>query len=144
LNSNPRHFGSFTFISVFLQNHICLSQSVQVAGAAWWAAMRIMAGVGDLVQRISAGRTGRVLDGWTIERSGDVVCGLYRAHEDENREFLGLASKPRSTVCEWFNLKTTWTVLSGLASKPVAPVFSGLASKLVATVSPGLASKSMA
>ena len=33
------------------------------------------------------------------------------------------------TVCEWFGLKTTWTV------------FTGLASKLVATVSPGLASK---
>jgi hypothetical protein len=33
------------------------------------------------------------------------------------------------TVCEWFGLKTTRTV------------FTGLASKLVATVSPGLASK---
>jgi hypothetical protein len=43
--------------------------------------------------------TGRVLGGWTIERSGDAVCGLHRAREDEEREFLGLASKPRSTVC---------------------------------------------
>jgi hypothetical protein len=58
------------------------------------------------------------------------------------------------TVCEWFGLKTTQTVFtglasklmatvfSGLASKPAATVFSSLASKLVATVSPGLASKS--
>jgi hypothetical protein len=38
-------------------------------------------------------------------------------------------------------LKHVVTVLSGLASKPVAMVFSSLASKLVATVSPGLASK---
>jgi hypothetical protein len=69
------------------------------------------------------------------------------------------------TVCEWFYLKTTQTVLagldtkpmatvfgglsskpavtvfSGLTSKPVATVFSSLASKLAATVSPGLASK---
>jgi hypothetical protein len=57
------------------------------------------------------------------------------------------------TVCEWFGLKTTWTVsaslaskpaatvFTGLASKPVATVFAGLASKPVATVSPGLASK---
>jgi hypothetical protein len=45
------------------------------------------------------------------------------------------------TVCEWFGLKTSRTVFSGLASKPVATVFSSLASKLVATVSPGLASK---
>jgi hypothetical protein len=44
-------------------------------------------------------------------------------------------------VCEWFDLKTTYTVFTGLALKPVATVFSSLASKLVATVSPGLASK---
>jgi hypothetical protein len=62
-------------------------------------------------------------------------------------------SKPMVTVCEWFGLKTTWTIFvglaskpvvtvsSGLASKPAVTVFSSLASKLVATVSPGLASK---
>jgi hypothetical protein len=55
--------------------------------------------------------------------------------------FLGLASKSRSMVCEWFGLKTTQTIFAGLASKPVATVFSSLASKLVAMVSPGLASK---
>jgi hypothetical protein len=44
-------------------------------------------------------------------------------------------------VCEWFGLKTTRTVFTGLASKPVATVFSCLASKLVPTVSPSLASK---
>jgi hypothetical protein len=56
-------------------------------------------------------------------------------------------------VCEWFGLKTTRTVFTGLASKPVATVSSGLtskpaatvffsfASKLVAAVSPGLTSK---
>jgi hypothetical protein len=70
-----------------------------------------------------------------------------------------------ATVCEWFGLKTTWTVFSSLvlklvamvsgslaskpavtvfssfASKLVATVFSSLTSKLVVTVSPGLASK---
>jgi hypothetical protein len=44
-------------------------------------------------------------------------------------------------VCEWFRLKTTQTVSTGLASKLAATVFSNLVSKLVATVSPGLASK---
>jgi hypothetical protein len=44
-------------------------------------------------------------------------------------------------VCKWFDLKTTRTVSSGLASKPAAAVFASLASKLVATVVPGLASK---
>jgi hypothetical protein len=44
-------------------------------------------------------------------------------------------------VCEWYGLKTTWTVFTGLNSKPVATVFAGMASKLVATVSSGLTSK---
>jgi hypothetical protein len=41
--------------------------------------------------------TGRVLGGWTIRRLIDAVCGLHRAQGDEESEFLGLASKPRST-----------------------------------------------
>jgi hypothetical protein len=43
--------------------------------------------------------------------------------------FVGLASKPVTTVS------------SGLASKPAATVFTSLASKLMVTISPGLASK---
>jgi hypothetical protein len=46
-------------------------------------------GVGDLVQRTGDGRTGRVLGGRTIGRSGDVVCGLHHACGDEERGFLG-------------------------------------------------------
>jgi hypothetical protein len=46
-----------------------------------------------------------------------------------------------ATVCEWFGLKTTQTISSGLASKPAVTVFAGLALKLVATVFPDLASK---
>jgi hypothetical protein len=38
------------------------------------------------------------------------------------------------TVCQWFDLKTTRTVFSGLASKPMATVSPGLASKPVAQV----------
>jgi hypothetical protein len=36
--------------------------------------------------------TGRVLSGRTIGRSGDIMCGMYRAQGDEERRFLGLAS----------------------------------------------------
>jgi hypothetical protein len=54
--------------------------------------------------------TNRVLDGRTIERLGDAVCDLYRAQGDDERGFLGLASRPRSTVSP------------DLASKPVATV----------------------
>jgi hypothetical protein len=62
---------------------------VQVAGAAWRAAMRIVIGVGDLVQRTRDSHTGRVLDGRVIERSGGAVFGLHRARGDEERGFLG-------------------------------------------------------
>jgi hypothetical protein len=54
--------------------------------------------------------TGWVLDGQTIERSGNTVCGLHHEHGDEERGFLGLASKPRSIVSP------------SLASKPVTTV----------------------
>jgi hypothetical protein len=50
--------------------------------------MRIVAGVGDLVQMTGDGHTGRILGGRAIERSGDTVCGLHRAHGDEERRFL--------------------------------------------------------
>jgi hypothetical protein len=66
-----------------------LSRGVQVAGAAWRAVMRIVVGVGDLVQRTGDGRTGQVLGGRAIERSGGVMCGLHRAHGDLERGFLG-------------------------------------------------------
>jgi hypothetical protein len=71
-----------------VENHVCLSRGVQVASAAWWAVMRIVAGVGDLVQRIGDGHTGRVLGDRAIERSGGAVCGLHRARGDEERGFL--------------------------------------------------------
>jgi hypothetical protein len=41
--------------------------------------MRIVAGVGDLVQRTKDDRTGRVLGGQTIGRSGDAMCGIHHA-----------------------------------------------------------------
>jgi hypothetical protein len=66
-----------------------LSRGVQVAGVAWHAVTRIVAGVGDIVHRIRDGRTGQVLSGRTIERSGGAVCGLHHAHGDEEHEFLG-------------------------------------------------------
>jgi hypothetical protein len=66
-----------------------LSRGVLVTGAAWRAAMRIVARVGDLVQRTRDGRTGRVLGGRAIERSDGVVCGLHFARGDEERGFLG-------------------------------------------------------
>jgi hypothetical protein len=44
-------------------------------------------------------------------------------------------------VSQWFGLKTTGTIFSGLASKSVATVFFGLALKPMVTVFSVLASK---
>jgi hypothetical protein len=93
-----------------------------VVGALWWVVTRIMTGVGDLVQRTEDGHTGRVLDGRTIRRSSDVVCGLHRARGDEECMFLGLASKPRLAVCQWFGLKTTRTVYQWFGLKTTRTV----------------------
>jgi hypothetical protein len=72
-----------------LKNRVCLSRSVQVAGAACRAAMRTVAGVGDLIQRTGDGRTCRIFGGRVVEMSDDVVCGLHRAREDDEHMFLG-------------------------------------------------------
>jgi hypothetical protein len=71
-----------------VENRAYLSRGMQVAGAAWRAAMRIVAGVGDLVQRIGDDRIGRVLGGQAIGRSSDTMCGLHYVRGDEKRRFL--------------------------------------------------------
>jgi hypothetical protein len=78
--------GTFCFIFILSlfrsENCVCLSRGVQVVGAAWRAATRIVAGVRDLVQRTGDGRTGQVLGGRAVERSGGAVCGLHLARGD--------------------------------------------------------------
>jgi hypothetical protein len=87
LNSNPGQFYFVFLLPLFRsENRVCLSRGVQVAGAAWRAAMSTVVGVGDLLQRTRDGHTGRVLSGRTVERSSGAL-------------------KPRSMVCEWFGLK---------------------------------------
>jgi hypothetical protein len=66
-----------------------LSRGVQVVSAAWHAATTIVVGIGDLVQRTEDGRTGQVLGGRMIERSGDTVCGPHSARGDEKHGFIG-------------------------------------------------------
>jgi hypothetical protein len=77
-----------TFCFVFLlslfrtKNRVGLSRGVQVAGAAGRAVTRTVTGVGDLVQRTGGGRTGQVLGGRAVKRSGGTVCGLHLACGD--------------------------------------------------------------
>jgi hypothetical protein len=80
---NPGRFHFFFLLPLFcLENRVYLSCGVQVIGATWRAVTRIVAGVGDLVQRTGDGRTGRVLGGQAVERSGGAVCGLHLARGD--------------------------------------------------------------
>jgi hypothetical protein len=65
---------------------------------------------------------GQILGGRTIEMLSDAVCGLHRAQGDEECEFLGLASKLRSTISP------------SLASKSVASGFPVWTSKPASTV----------
>jgi hypothetical protein len=69
-----------------------------------------------------------------IERSGDAVCELHHTEGGEERMFLGLASKSRSTVSPvwpqnrwlqflWFGLKITRSGFSVWASKPAAAIW---------------------
>jgi hypothetical protein len=46
----------FTFIFVRVENRVCLSRGVQVAGATWRAATGIVTGVGYLVQMTEDGQ----------------------------------------------------------------------------------------
>jgi hypothetical protein len=79
----------FSFIFVLFGESRLLVSWCAGGGAAWRAAMRIVVGVGDLVQRIEDDQTGRVLGGRAIERSGGAVYGLHRARGDKERGFLG-------------------------------------------------------
>jgi hypothetical protein len=61
LNSNLGYFIVLPLSLFHLENHVCLSRGVQVAGVVWRATTRIMAGVGDLMQRTDDGHTNRLL-----------------------------------------------------------------------------------
>jgi hypothetical protein len=92
LNSNPECFCfcfCFSLSLVRSENRVCLSRGVEEIDATWRAATWTVARVGDLLQRTRDGRTGRVLGGQAIERSGGIVCDLHRACGDEERGFLG-------------------------------------------------------
>jgi hypothetical protein len=118
MNSNLGHFGCFTYIFVSCENRVCLSRGVQVIGAAWRAAMRIMAGVGDRVQRT---RDGQVQVGYSTarrSRSRVILCAVCIVHEEMSS--VGLLVEPQSQG-QWF--------ISGFASKPLGWFVSGLATK---------------
>jgi hypothetical protein len=85
---NPGCFICFTFIFILFRESCLLVSWCAGGRCGLGSSDEDRAGVGDLVQRIRNDHTGRVLDDQTIGRSGDAVCGLHRAREDEERMFL--------------------------------------------------------
>jgi hypothetical protein len=106
-------------LSLFrLENRVCLSHGVQVAGAAWRVATRIVAGVGDLVQRTEDGQA--QVRYWVTGWSGGWVtpCAVCTVHEEMRS--VGFLLEPQNQGRRF---------ISGLASKPLGWFVSDLTSK---------------
>jgi hypothetical protein len=83
-----------------------LSHHVQVVGAAWWVATRIMAGVGDLVYRTE---DGQAYVGYSVagrSRGWVSLCAVCIVHEETRS----------AGVLVWLQ-KQGQQFVSGLASK---------------------------
>jgi hypothetical protein len=104
---NPGWFHFVFLLPLFhLENHICLSRGVQVAGASWRAVTRTVAGVGDLVQRTGmVAQVGYLVAGQS--RGRVAPCAVCTWHvetrstdfsvepQNQGRRFVsGLALKP--------------------------------------------------
>jgi hypothetical protein len=111
-------FPWFCYITfVHMENRVCLSRGVQVAGATWWAAMRIVAGVGDLVQRIRDDQA-QVRYSVAGQSGGRVTpCAIYTVHIETRR--AGFLVEPQNQCWQVFclGLKTDSSGLVILASK---------------------------
>jgi hypothetical protein len=70
------------------------------------------------------------------------VCGLHRAHGDEECGFLDWPQNQGQVISHWFGPQNRWQrFVSVLASKPAVTVYTGLTSKPVVMVSDSLGSK---
>jgi hypothetical protein len=72
----------YAIILFCVENHVCLSRGVQVAGVTWWVETRIMAGVGDLVPRTG---DGQAQVGYSVARRsrGRVTpCAVCTMHKE--------------------------------------------------------------
>jgi hypothetical protein len=93
-----------------------------------------MAEVGDLVQRTENGRTGQVLGGWAIERSGDTRGFLVEPQYQGLRVVSGLASKSfRRFSLVW--PQNRWRRVSWFGSQNRQLWFGDLGLKITATAS---------
>jgi hypothetical protein len=122
-------------LPIHVENRVCLSRGVQVIGAAWWVATRIMVEIRDLVQRTGDGQTqvGYLVVGRSRGRM--MLCAVCIVHkETRNVDFLvesqnqgrhfvsGLTSKPLGRVF-WFGSQNRQLRFGDLVLKIIATVF---------------------
>jgi hypothetical protein len=91
-----------------VENRVYLCRGVQVAGATWLAAMRTVAGVRDLVQRIG---DGQIQVGYSVAgRSGGrmMLCAVNIVHKETRSTYFLVEPQIQG---QWF--------VSGLSSKPL-------------------------
>jgi hypothetical protein len=123
-----------------VENHVCLSRGVQVIGVTWWAVMRIMAGVRDLVQKTGDDEAYVGYSAAARSRGRVTLCVVSQG--DEERGSLGLALKPILTVSPGLGLQTDcyglviWTSKSprwflGLGFKMKQAMVCGCTTKLM-------------
>jgi hypothetical protein len=88
-----------------VKNHVCLFHGVQVVGATWQAAMRIMAGIGDLVQRT---RDGQAQVGYSMagRLGGQVISCVVCTVHVEMRSTGFLVEPQNQGRVSWLSLKT--------------------------------------
>jgi hypothetical protein len=94
------------FIFVHVENCVCLSHGVYVTGVTWRAATKIMAGVGDLVQRTEDGQ-GQV--GYSVAgRSGGRMtsCAVCTVHKEMRSTDFLVEPQNQGRQCSGFGLKT--------------------------------------
>jgi hypothetical protein len=119
LNFNLASFYGSTFaILSWLENRVCLSCGVQVEGATWRAATRIVVGIGDLLWRTEDAQAQVRYSVAERSRGRMTLCVVYTMHmEKRSASFL---VEPQNQGQRF---------VSGLASKPLGQFVSGLASK---------------
>jgi hypothetical protein len=113
-----------------VKNHVCLSHDMQVAGAAWRVATRIMAGVEDLVQRTGEGQAQVGYSAAGRLRGRVTLCAVCTVHvEMRNVCFLFESQNQGRRFISVLASKALRRVVSGLASKSLGWLDSGLTSK---------------
>jgi hypothetical protein len=113
----------FCYITfVRMENRVCLSRGVQVVGATWRAASRIMTRVEDLVQRTE---DGQAHVGYLMARRsrGRVMqCGVCTTHV-ETRSAGFLVEPQNQDQVSWLSLKIKVDGFLFWASKPATLVW---------------------